>query len=425
MPSSSPYSKSDFLAGDNPVFFFNVPTWAPWLTFGDCFFVSALDMLHIFHQSLVLAVPVFQIGTLWAFFPPSYMPLSSLLFWFCFSSSLWLFLLPFCSASCYSPRHISFFPTCLLSSLHSTELRLKMSFLPPLLAFPKRSFCGASLGTTALCFLFIFILLTSELFLSLSFPRISSKHLSSARHWLPSTCLPFHQAPVGLLILFSLPVPCSCIPAHLHSAAGKGRSGKIGSFTCTALSCWRRYLSPLVKWKICWAGSFPLPAGIHSLPSFSWFSAMLVKPRTGQVVEQTPLGQSQWVMSWVAESETSSEVEIWPQLSMPNTPFACSCLQKSSLLCGDSAWERNKETAVWENWDLIDAGKARFLRKSLIQPLKHGHKLLASVSPESYWCLCLHEYLWQQINLLFGKCPWEHRWGGCAWCWYHLAFPSC
>lgn len=39
-------------------------------TFGDCFFVSALDMLHIFHRSLVLAVPVFQIGTLWVFFPP-------------------------------------------------------------------------------------------------------------------------------------------------------------------------------------------------------------------------------------------------------------------------------------------------------------------------------------------------------------------
>lgn len=283
MPSSSPHSKSDFLAGDNPVSFL-------------CTHLSSLADMNIWRLLFCLCIghasyfpSVFGSGCtcfsdwyLMGFFSPSYTPLSSLLFCFCFSSSFWLFLLPFCSASGYSPCHVSFFPTCLLSSLHSTELRLKTSFLPPLLAFPKRSFCGASLGTTALCFLFVFILLTSKLFLSLSFPRISSKHLSSARHWLPSTCLPFHQAPVGLLILFSLPVPCSCIPAHLHSAVGKGGSGKIGSFTCTALTCWRRYLSPLGSEVRNLLGQVPSSSCWDSLPS----SFLMDQDCAGQTKEQ-------------------------------------------------------------------------------------------------------------------------------------------
>lgn len=158
-------------------------------------------------------------------------------------------------------------PLALLVSVHATFLffphfppfffsfyraEVENVFSTPSTCFSKEIILqskGCSLGATALCFAFIFfILLTSKLFLSLSLPRISLKHLSSASHWLFNASLSFCQAPVGLLILFPLLVSCSCIPAYLHLlCCWKWGSGKIGSSTCSILTCWRRYLS-LSQW---------------------------------------------------------------------------------------------------------------------------------------------------------------------------------
>lgn len=229
-------------------------------------------MLHIFHQSLVLTVPVFQIGSSGYFFPQFYasfihsfllLPLLLLV-----NVSATLLLCFLCQSM---PRF--FFPHLLPFFFAFYRAKAENVFSTSFACFSKEIFLwskGCSLGTTALCFLFIFIRLTSKLFLTLSFPRISFKHLSSASHWLPSTSLSFHQAPVGLLRLFSLPAPCSCIPAYLHSLCGrKGGSGRIGSFTCSLLTCWRRYLSlPQSEVGPSPAVFLPLHLGIYSLLPF-------------------------------------------------------------------------------------------------------------------------------------------------------------
>lgn len=202
------------------------------------------------------------------------MPLSSLLFWFCLSSSSWLFLLPFCSA-CVSPRHVSFFLNCLLSSLHSTEPRLKMSFLPPLLASPKRSFCGARalawepLLCASCSFLFFLLLSFSLVFLFPEYPSNISP-LPATGSSVPLCPSTRHQW--DSWFFFSLPVSCSCIPAHLHSLCllemGKWENWFFHLLCINLLE--KTPLPITVEWKKdSWAGSPLLPLGIHSLLSFS------------------------------------------------------------------------------------------------------------------------------------------------------------
>lgn len=186
-------------------------------------------MLHIFHQSLVLSLFFKLVAQ--GIFSPSYMPLSSILFCFCLSSSLWMFLLPFCSASCVSPCHVSFFPTCFLSSLHFVEPRLKMSFLPPLLAFPKRSFCGARavVWEPLLCascsFLFALLLSFSLLFL---FPEylLNTSPLPATDSPVPLCPSTRHQWDSRGFFLCLLLVPVSQ-HIFIHSVAGKGEVGEL------------------------------------------------------------------------------------------------------------------------------------------------------------------------------------------------------
>lgn len=190
--------------------------------FEDCSFVFALDTLNIFYQFVVLTVPNFQIGSLQDLF---------FLFWF-----LPLQLLVTVSATpllclCQSIPCFFFPPTCPLSYLHFTETMLKMSFLPLLLAFPKRSYCGARavawepLLYASCWFLFSLLLSFSLVFL---FPE----YLSNTSP-LPATdtsvpLCPSTRHQWDSWFFFSLPVSCSCIPAYLHSLC----CWQIGSSTC-------------------------------------------------------------------------------------------------------------------------------------------------------------------------------------------------
>lgn len=212
--------------------------------------------------------------------------------YFSLPSVLCLFHPSISSSASPAPRACFCYPFALLVSAHGPFLHCILQsqgwkcLFTSFACFSKEIILwskGCSLGATALCLLFIFILLTSKLFLSLSLPRISLKHLSSASHWLVSAFLSFYQAPVGLLVLFSLPVSCSCIPADLHSLCLL-EMGKTGSSTCSVLTCWGIHLS-LSQWseKNTWAGSLPFRLGIHPLLSFLLIRTVLCWSNQAQI----------------------------------------------------------------------------------------------------------------------------------------------
>lgn len=213
------------------------------------------------------------------FFSPSFMPLSSLLFWFCLSSSSWLFLLSLCSA-CVSACHGSFLPH--LPPFFSAFYRAKAEN-----AFSTSSACfskeihlwskGWSLGATALCFVLVFIPLSSKLFLGLSLPRISIKHLSSASHWLVSASARHHwDSWLFFLRLFLVPV------SQQIFACWKWGSGENWFFLLLCINSLEKTPLPVtVEWNNSWAGSLPLPLGIHPLLSFSLIRTTLCRLNQG------------------------------------------------------------------------------------------------------------------------------------------------
>lgn len=193
------------------------------------------------------------------------MPLSYLLFWFCLSSSSWRLLLSLCSA-CVNLCHGSFLPHLPLFFFAFYRAKAENAFSTSSARFSKEIHLwskGCSSGATALCFSFVFILPSSELFLRLSLPRISIKHLSSASHWLFSASAR-HQWDSWLFFLCLFLVSVS----QQIFACWKWGSGENWFFLLLCINLLEKTPLPVtVEWNNSWAGSFPLPLGIHSLLS--------------------------------------------------------------------------------------------------------------------------------------------------------------
>lgn len=150
-----------------------------------------------------------------------------------------------------------------------------MSFLPPLLASPKRLFCGARAVTwePLLCascsFLFSLLLSFSLVFLFPEYPSNTSP-LPATGSSVPLCPSTRHQWDSWFFFLCLFLVPVSQ-QIFIHFACWKWGSGKIGSSTCSALTCWRRYLS-LSQWSEVAAGLgiFLFPLGFSPFFLSHW-----------------------------------------------------------------------------------------------------------------------------------------------------------
>lgn len=123
---------------------------------------------------------------------------------------------------------------------------------------------GLELGSHRSVLRVPFYSFSSELFLGLSLPRISIKHLSSACHWLFSASARHHwDFWLFFLCLFLVSV------SQQIFACWKWGSEENWLFFLLCINLLEKTPLPsTVEWNNSWAGSLPLPLGIHSLLSF-------------------------------------------------------------------------------------------------------------------------------------------------------------
>lgn len=248
------------------------------------------------------------------------MPLSSL-FWFCLSSSSWLFsattLLCLCrSMPCFFFPHLPpFFFAFYRAKAENVFSASSACFSKEIVLWSK----GCSLGATALCFMFFLFSLLLSFSLVFLFPEYPSNTSPLPANGSFSASLSFHQAPVGLLILFSLPVSCSCLPADFHSlCCWKWGSGENWFFHLLCINLLEKISLPITverktkKKKKAGLGLFLFPLGF--IPFFLSYQLGLcyagqTKNRSDGRVDSTG---PRCVSSWITGTETSSEVKIKP-----------------------------------------------------------------------------------------------------------------